>query len=375
MRTGVGAGMMGGVGAIVVVTGAGGPVGRQAIATIAADPGVSRVVAVDAALAPAARVHGVGGADVRVAPFALDDPRLAIALAGASVLVHLGPVSGLELDGTGGTGVDLDGFARVLDVVEAVGCVDHLVVLSSGLVYGSRDDNPVPLTETAAVRPHPRVGMAVAKARLETMAGAWALDHGATCTILRPSLVVSVSNGRWLSRSPWSTTGLQVRGVEPPVQFLHVDDLAAAVGVVLTTRVEGAVNVAPDGWLAAHQLRALKGPTWRLRLPRRTAYTLARVGLLLGSGRGSPDELLAGTGPWVLANDRLRALGWEPGYTSAEAFVEADTGGPWARLTPRHRQAIALGAGVSVVLGGLGVVVGLVFRRRRRRPPTARRPG
>lgn len=353
--------------AIVVVTGAAGPLGRRVVDDVATDPHVTRVVAIDPGLAPATRRASDGWAEVRCVPFGLDDPRLALAVAGATELVHLGPAAGAELDGTGGSEIDVDGFAHLLGVLDGVGSLARVVVLSTALVYGSRDDNPVPITETAPTRPDPEVAMAVAKSRIEAMARVWADTHGATCTLLRPSLVVGPETGTWLARSPWSSAGLQVSDAEPPVQFLHVDDLVSAIATVRHTDLDGVVNVAPDAWLTAAQLHALKGPTARVRLPRRLAYRLARWGELVGFGRGSADAVLAGSAPWVVANDRLRGAGWAPQHTSAEAFVEADPGGPWARLTPRHRQAFALGSVAAVAVGAVAAGVVVVVRHRRRR--------
>ena len=240
------------------------------------------------------------------------------------------------------------------------------MVLSTGLVYGSHTDNPVPLTEDAPVRPDPAVRAAVAKAQLEVRARRWADERDVRCTVLRPSVVVGPETGRWLARSPWSTSGIRVRRAEPPVQFLHVDDLASAVRVSVEQELDCVVNVAPDGWLPDEEVRALKGPTPRVRLPRRLAFRLARLGMVLGSGRGSAAAVLAAAGPWVVANDRLRETGWAPAHTSAEAFVEADPGGPWTRLTPRDRQVLALGGIGALVVSLVGIVTAVVLRRRRR---------
>jgi hypothetical protein len=67
----------------------------------------------------------------------------------------------------------------------------------------------------------------------------------------------------------------------------------------------------------------------------------------------------------VVANDLLRSLGWEPTFTNEEAYVDADRGGPWARLTPRHRQELALGGVAALLVGGAGLTVWLVRRRLR----------
>jgi nucleoside-diphosphate-sugar epimerase len=357
------------MGEIVVVTGADGAVGRRVVDRALAEPGVDRVVAVGTTAAShPARRPPEGATELVPAPFDLDDGRLVALVRGATRLVHLGPRSGLDLDGTGGADVDLLGTRALLSALAAVARVRTVVVLSSALVYGARRSNPVPLTEDAPVRPNPSIPAAVERVRLEDLVRSWASERGATCALVRPSVVVGPENGRWLARSPWSTAGLQVAEGPAPVQFLHVDDLAAAVATVCRRRVDGPVNAAPDGWLTAEEVKALKGPAPRVRLPRTSAVRLARVGARLGLTIGDPDTLIAVSAPWVVANDRLRGLGWRPGHTNEEAYVEADTGGWWARLTPRHRQQLSLGAvgGVAVLgLVGLGWFVRWRLSRRR----------
>jgi len=78
--------------------------------------------------------------------------------------------------------------------------------------------------------------------------------------------------------------------------------------------------------------------------------------------------LVASSAPWVVANDALRSLGWDPSFTNEEAYVDSDQGGFWARLTPRNRQDLALGgAGAAVVALVLAAVA--VVRRRVRVDP------
>jgi nucleoside-diphosphate-sugar epimerase len=357
------------MGEIVVVTGADGAVGRGVVALALAEPGVERVVAVGQALGdhPAGRRRGGEEVELVAAPFALDDPRLVALMRGATRVLHLGGRRGLDLDGTGGAEVDLLGTRALLSTLAHVGAVRSVVLLSSALVYGAREANPVPLTEDAPVRPNPSIPAAVERAQLEGMVAAWAGERGATCALVRPSVVVGPENGRWLARSPWSTAGLQSTGGGAPVQFLHADDLAAALDIVARSGVAGPVNAAPDGWLTADQVKALKGPTPRLRVRRDLAVRLARWGARIGLAPGDPATIIAASAPWVVANDRLRALGWGPTFTNEEAYVDADRGGPWARLTPRHRQELALGGAAAVALVGTGLVVWLV-RRRLKRP-------
>jgi hypothetical protein len=71
--------------------------------------------------------------------------------------------------------------------------------------------------------------------------------------------------------------------------------------------------------------------------------------------------------PWVIANDRLRAEGWEPASSNEEAYVSAHRASPWATLSPRRRQELALGAAGLAIVGSLALGATALARRRRRR--------
>jgi nucleoside-diphosphate-sugar epimerase len=285
-------------------------------------------------------------------------------VAGAvTAVLLLGPRGGLDIDGTGGAEVDVDGTRALLARLASASPVTFLLVLSSALVYGARRDNPVPLTERARVRPNASIPAAMERVALERNCVDWASGVGAACTLLRPSVVVGPENGAWLARSPWSTSGLQVSDRTGPVQFLHVDDLVAAIDLLRVGRFDGPINAAPDGWLTASQVAALKGPVARVRLRRPLAVLLADIGARLGLAPGDPSMLVASSAPWVVANDGLRAIGWAPSFTNEEAYVDSDRGGFWARLTPRHRQEMALGGASAVVLALIAAAVAVLRRR------------
>ena len=346
----------------MVVTGADLPIGRRVVAAALAEPGVERVVAVGAQPTSRGLDASGEGPELLIAPFGLDDSRLAPLITGATRVFLTGPRSGLDIDGTGGADIDVVATRSFLASLSRVGAVSTLVVLSSALVYGARTDNPIPLSEHAPVRPNPSIEAAVERAELERLCTTWSRSRGATCALVRPCIVVGPENEKWLARSPWATAGLQISGVVAPVQFVHLDDLTTALATVCRSRVDGPVNVAPDGWLSVDEVRALKGPTARVRIYKPFAYVLARIGKYFGVAPGDPDALLAGSGPWVVANDRLRALGWEPTYSNEEAYVDADSGGMWARVTPRHRQQLALGGAAALVVGA-GVGAAFLIRR------------
>lgn len=341
-----------------MLTGAGGPVGRRVTRLLLRDPGVDRVVAVVAGH----EVAPVGVEPARLPVPAAEAKRL---LDGADTLVLLGApgVGQVDLDGTGRTDVDLDG-ARVL--LDAASSVRTVVVLSSALVYGAWPDNPLPLTEDTALRPDPDLPYAVALGQLEALVAGWRDGHpGATVAILRPALAVAPDRRGWLSRSPWRGVGVAVGRDEAPRQFVHLDDVAAAVDLARRRRLDGAFNVAPDGWLNPEAIAALTGPAPRVGLP----PGWARWWLRWRGGAGGATDAVAAVvaNPWVVANDRLRTEGWEPQHTNEEALVSADEVGRWRAMSPRARQELSLavaGAAVAAIAGG---IVLLVVRRRRRR--------
>jgi nucleoside-diphosphate-sugar epimerase len=257
---------------------------------------------------------------------------------------------------------------RVLDAASAVGA-EHVVLLSSAIVYGAWANNPVPITEDAPLRPNPGVVAASEKAELERTAAEWRDAHpAATVTILRPTVTVSADGNGWLARALARSTSLPVTDDEPPAQFLDVDDLAAAADLARRDRLDGPRNVAPDGWISGDTARSLAGGTFRVRLPERAALQLARVRWRWGLAPTPPSLLPFTVHPWVIANDRLKADGWSPASTNEEAYVGAHRAGPWATLSPRRRQELALGAAGAALVGGVAAGVAGVRRRARSRP-------
>ena len=72
------------------------------------------------------------------------------------------------------------------------------------------------------------------------------------------------------------------------------------------------------------------------------------------------------TDPWVVANDRLRALGWRAAHTNEEAWVVSHDPGPLESLPARRRQELLLALAATLLAGGL-VTAALIVRALRRR--------
>ena len=344
---------------VVVITGAASRLGQRACALAAADAQVGRVVALDRRA-----MHRLpAGVEAHRADLASAD--LKALFEGASVVLHLAQATG---PAPAHSDTDLGDGAlarRVLDAASAVGAT-HGVLLSSATVYGAWANNPVPLTEDAPLRPNPGVALASEKAEAERSASEWRDAHpSATVTVLRPTVTVAARGNGWLARALARPATIPVTDEEPPAQFLDVNDLADAVDLARRTHLDGPRNVAPDGWISGDTVRALAGSP-RLHVPERVAVRVARLRWRWGLGTTPPSLLPFTVHPWVIANDRLRADGWKPQATNEEAFVAAHAAGPWAMLSPRRRQELALSVAGLAMVGAAAFVVSRLRRRRLR---------
>ena len=284
--------------------------------------------------------------------------------AGAESLVHLAgafPVDAVSLDGAAD---DLDVAVRVLEHAAAAG-VRHALVLSTAMVYGAWANNPIPLTEDAPVRPNPEFAFAVQRAELERRAFEWRTAHpSVSLAVLRPTVIVADGLPSRVARLLRQVGAIRT-DEDPPAQFLHVDDLVGAIVVATVAQVDGVVNVAPDGWISPEALNALAWNRPRPRVSRWVLNTVAEMRWKSGLASAPPGIVAYTVYPWVVANDRLRALGWQPANTNEESFVAAHDPGPLAMLNARRRQQIALGASGGVLAAIVGAAAWLVVRRRR----------
>jgi nucleoside-diphosphate-sugar epimerase len=347
----------------VVVTGADGALGRRVVALLRGARDARPVLAL---AAPGAGDRGASA--YRPIDLLVDD--LEPVVDGAAVIVHLASAFGptLDEDPAIDRAEDVTAAQRLLEAAGDAG-VAHLVVLSSATVYGAWANNALPLTEDATLRPGPELAFAVQRAEIERRVAEWRQDHpAATAAVLRPAPVVG-DDGEigWLAQALHAARRVADLGGDPPAQFLHVDDLAAAVVLAATAHLDGARNVAPDGWLRGAEYTALDAGTPKLRLPPPVGDRVARLRGRLRLTPTPPGLRSYARHPWVIANDRLKADGWIPAHSNEEAFVDGTPATALATLSPRRRQELALGVSGGVLAVGLAAGTWAGLRRRARR--------
>jgi nucleoside-diphosphate-sugar epimerase len=246
------------------------------------------------------------------------------------VVIHLGPG---DHDTRARRGESLtEGTSTLLAGASRSGA-RHLVLVSSAMVYGAWANNPVPLTEDA---------------------------------VLRPVVAMASDGTSGLARALAAGMGQRFGEDDPPAQFLHLDDLASAVALAADLRLDGVYNVAPDGSIPADSVRALAGARPRLKLPERVAEVIGRLRWQFQRGPIPPGLRSYTRSPWLVANDRLKAVGWQPTVTNEQAYVEGTEAKWWTMITPKRRQELAF-TGVGTLIAMAAGLIALLVRRRRKR--------
>lgn len=328
----------------IAVTGALSAVGSRVVRLLAADPDIHRVVALDTS-----EMAGLPAkAESHVVDLANDD--LSSLIDGCSAIVHLAQIQADDHSQQ----LLLSEARALFDQAEAVGC-HHVVLLSSATVYGAYADNPVPITESLLPRPIQSLSFAVNKRAVELELESWvARSIQRSSCIMRPSTSLSERGAGWVALAIRSATATRPSQIDPPLQFLHHDDLASALSLAARRPLTGLYNVAPDGWIGSQAFNELAAAP-PLRIPAvvtkgwkrlRSSYGLAPI----------PEGIEPYVShPWVIANDRLRKAGWVPAFSNEEAYVLGTPAPPWD-MSPKRRQEVALGvAGVAVASAAAAV--------------------
>jgi nucleoside-diphosphate-sugar epimerase len=304
--------------------------------------------------------NGSGGLGARVHRLLAASDEVSAAEASTSeVLIWLAADNAVPENGA------LSGLSAALTVGADI---RHVVLVSSAMVYGAWENNPVPLTEDALLRPDVEFAFARQLGAAEQLVDEWRRElAGRTVTVLRPAIGMAADDTSRLAAALAAGMGQRFGTADPPAQFLHLDDLAAAVLLAAVQRLDGVFNVAPDGWIAGERVRALAGAVPRLKLPDRVSEVVNNLRWRFQRGPIPPGLRSYTRSPWLIANDRLKAAGWQPSVTNEQAFVEGTEGKWWTMVSPKRRQEMTLGGASIAAFVGLVLVVRAIRRARRRR--------
>ncbi len=303
---------------VVAVTGSSGYLGGCLLRHLEEYGDYDRLVAIDARPLPFP-VHNVAAyrRDVSqpVHDIFIDD--------GVAAVVHFAfslPRGSREVSDVGQANRNaLDGVLKSCEEAR----VRHIVYVSSHTVYGARPGNPIPLTTEAPWREPPDLFYAQENARAEQRLTEFAENHrDIRVTVLRSCKVLGPIAGFFLPPETFPRWMLGVEGFDPPLQFLHEEDLARVLSILLEREIAGTFNIAGDGLVFYKELAGIIGSRI-LWLPPVLAYPLAKFvrdpHFQMEPGRAGLNLLRY---PVVMSTGKLRqATGYRYWHTSQEALV------------------------------------------------------
>lgn len=303
----------------VLVTGAGGYVGSQLIASLSKDRGqLETIVAADL------RLLDQQSPGIEYEAFDIRDPVLGDVLEKHRVetVVHLAAVvtAGKNPDRELEHSIDVGGTRNVLESSLRAG-VRKVIISSSGAAYGYHPDNPEWLTEDDALRGNPEFAYSDHKRQIEEMLAQWRIEHPELeQLILRPGTILGATTCNQITDIFDRPLILGIRGAATPFVFIWDQDLVRILRRGIDTGAIGIYNVAGDGVLTMREIAdrlhkryvsvpagLVRAALWLMRTLRITQYGPEQVDFL----RYRP----------VLDNTRLKEeFGYVPHKTTAEAF-------------------------------------------------------
>ncbi len=345
---------------VVAVTGAAHDLGYALTARLAASDRFSRVIAIDD---HRGELTGVVWRMVDVR-----DPILAGRLSGVDVIVHTDLDLAADSDPKTRRTYNVRGAQTVLTAA-AAGGVGRVVLVTSAMVYGADQDNPVPLAETAPLNAEPDGSVVGDFLEIEQLAErSPRTNPGMAVTVVRPAALVGEGIDTLITRHFEAPRLLAVKGCAPRWQFCHVNDLMSAIEIAAAGVVTGDFAVGCDGWLDQDEVEELSGLR-RIELPAGVTFATAQRLHRAGITPAPVTDLRYVVYPWVVDCLTLRQAGWHPSVTNAEALavlLEQRAGHhavAGRRLAKKDATITAAGATVAVI--GTAAIVRQVRKRRR----------
>ncbi|MER5970226.1 NAD-dependent epimerase/dehydratase family protein [Streptomyces sp. NPDC002055] len=315
------------MGKVVLVTGVARQLGGRFVRRIQREPGVDRVIGVDAVRPE----HHLGSADFVRAD--IRQPTIAKVLAEHTVdtVVHM-DVTGTPLGTRGSRSTiketNVIGTMQLLGACQKAPSVQRLVVKSSTSVYGSAPRDPAVFTESTPPKSLPSGGFAKDAVEVEGYVRGFARRRPdvAVCVLRFANILGPRAESPLIDYFSLPVLPT-VFGYDPRLQFVHEDDVVEVLRIASSeprrgTLNSGTFNIAGDGVLLLSQTaRRLGRPTAPVLLP---AVTWVGSALRsIGMTDFSPEQLRLLTHGRVVQTTQMReTLGFRPEYTTAETFAD-----------------------------------------------------
>ena len=301
-------------GLTVAVTGAAGYLATRTIENLVQDERIDRILAFDLKIPKSTGPKVIADAvDVR-------DPALESRLKGADILIHLAFVMDPIRDEQQMRDVNVNGSQNVFRAAGRAG-VKRVIYTSSAVAYGAHADNDLPLTEESPLRANLDFSYAAHKLEVEYVIREMAEEFpDLKFTIFRPAIVFGPNaDNAWthLLELPFIPT---VSGHEPPMQFVHEDDVQRALVFAVFNDIEGAYNLTSKGWMENSEI-FVHADRRRLPLPEPFAFEIAEKLWSAGLAEAPGGMLHYVMHPWVMSGEKLAEAGFHCERSSLDAFL------------------------------------------------------
>ncbi|MFN7975381.1 MAG: NAD-dependent epimerase/dehydratase family protein [Acidobacteriota bacterium] len=212
----------------------------------------------------------------------------------------------------------------------AAGGTKQVFFMSSGTAYGAHPAHGTPVAESEPLKDHHHFQYSAEKREAEGLCQRYVADHpGTILQIGRPAVVGGPNVANYLFRILEKKVTFRPMGMDPPLQFVHEDDVAAALVAIVLSRLPGAFNIAPDDAMKATEAARVAGARL-VAIPLPLLYAIAGLAwrLKLRGLVEAPSGFISFIAyPWLLSNRRLcDELGVRPKFTSRqtlESFLAA----------------------------------------------------
>jgi UDP-glucose 4-epimerase len=305
----------------VLITGAGGYIGRLLVQALAGDlPNLKSVVAADVRETPAdERLAGVNyiKADIRSPDLSDILRRFFI-----DTVVHLATIvtPGRKPNREFEYSVDVLGTENVLKACLEAG-VKKLIITSSGAAYGYFPDNPEWLEEDDALRGNTEFAYSHHKRLVEEMLARFRREHPELKQlVLRPGTVLGATTDNQITALFEKPFIMGIMGAASPFVFIWDQDVVGCILKGIFDDVTGIYNLSGDGTLTMKEIAGLLGKPYvalPVSLVRSVLWMLKKLGLT----QYGPEQVNFLQYRPVLSNRRLKEeFGYVPKKTTREVF-------------------------------------------------------
>ena len=270
-----------GRGTSVLVTGAGGYIGRALIQALAGSTErIGAVTALD--VRPVKDTDQTAGVKYEEADIRSPDLAEVVGRHQPDVVVHLAAVvtPGRKSDREFEYSVDVLGTKNLLEACLAAG-VGKVIVTSSGAAYGYHPDSSEWLDEMDPLRGNVEFAYSDHKRQVEEMLATWRVEHPDLKQIVfRPGTILGETAANQITdlfAKPWV---LGLAGVDSPFVIIWDQDVVGAILCGVTGDRTGIFNLAGDGVLTLKEMAAIMKKPYLPKIYTRAAHALAESRLI-----------------------------------------------------------------------------------------------